>query len=117
MNKTIVKAIWSGCKALGGAWLTVKFGCDAYYWLNALVLVNVRLGVNWLTIISQSGIPNLLMNMAAFLIMLELTSDQLCVLWAYVEHLFGRTQEEKDVEDFVRWMRKQSKRLRKLEGC
>lgn len=113
--KNWVKLIWTALKGFGATWLAIKFGMDAEYLVQVLIINNLKVGVPLGVILQQAPIPNLLMLIAVVLIGIDIAFDELSRAIDLGRWMVNKDYRE--VQRSLRWFRKECRRLKKLEGC
>lgn len=111
IGSMVINSLWAAISAF----VAIKFGMDAEFGVKT-ILMDLQYNVPWNVIIRQSFIPGFMMNVV-------ITAYSITNLFAYANdaldaawRLIHRSKEEKDAEQFIKWMKKEQKRLRKLEG-
>ena len=111
---TIVSMVINIVYAIISAMIACKFGWDVEFGVKT-ILMDIQYNVPWDVIIRQSFMPDFLMN-------LIVTLFGMLHLYLYVSNatenaltLIRRTKEQRDAERFAKWVKKEQKRLRKLE--
>ena len=114
MSKRIFNLVVSFIWATLSAVVFAKFGCELEAMIRSIIS-NLELNVPLHIILQQASMSTLLLNVA-------ITFYSGWTFWRYTGEMFdavvkitSRSKEERDTEAFVRWMRKEQKRLRKLE--
>lgn len=97
-----------------GALVTIKFGIDAEFGVKT-ILMDLQYNVPWDVIIRQSFMPDFLMSVIVTGFCLIATYEYAGKVFDAAQRLINRSKEERDAEQFIKWMKKEQKRLRKLE--
>lgn len=96
--------------------LMIKFGTD----VDALITIirsDLALGVSWGTILHQASMPGRFLSVVGFVTCLYHTCIYYSGAVECIWRMTHKTKEQRDTEKFIRWMRKENRRLKKLEGA
>lgn len=114
MSKRIFNLTVNFIWALLSALVFAKFGFELEVMIRSII-TNLELGVPLNIILQQASMADLGINVAFVICSFRTFCKYASEMHDSILKITMRTKEERDTENFVKWMKKEQKRLRKLE--